>query len=109
MDENENVQQEEMNDENDAREEDIVEDMDSDTKDVEETVNEDSSADVSAIMQRMNLLEEMVTRILGGIDALREAQSIMVENGATIIDDSTDDLNLEVDDFVEPEELDLSI
>lgn len=109
MDENENVQQEEMNDENDAREEDIVEDTDSDTKDVEETVNEDSSADVSAIMQRMNLLEEMVTRILGGIDALREAQSIMVENGATIIDDSTDDLNLEVDDFVEPEELDLSI
>lgn len=109
MDENDNVQQEEMNDENDAREEDIVEDTDSDTKDVEETVNEDSSADVSAIMQRMNLLEEMVTRILGGIDALREAQSIMVENGATIIDDSTDDLNLEVDDFVEPEELDLSI
>lgn len=97
---------EEMNDENDAREEDIVEDEDADTKDVVE--NDD--ANESEILRRIDALETTIGRILGGIDALREAQSVMVENGATIIDDTDDDnFDLGIDDYVAPSELDLSI
>lgn len=97
---------EEMNEENDAREEDIVEDTDSDTKDVEENDN----ANESAILQRIDALETMLGRIIGGIDSLREAQSVMVENGATIIDDTEDDnIDLGVDDYIAPSELDLTI
>ena len=108
MDDDERKEQsEEMNEENDAREEDIVEDVDSDTKDVEE--NEDRSE--SEILRRLDALEQMIGRVSGGLDALREAQSIMVENGATIIDtDSGDeDMDLDVDNFMSPKELDLLI
>lgn len=97
---------EEMNDENDAREEDIVEDTYADTKDVVE--NDD--ANESEILRRIDTLETTLGRIMGGIDALREAQSVMVENGATIIDDSEDEnIDLGIDDYVAPSELDLSI
>ena len=97
---------EEMNEENDAREEDIVEDTDSDTKDVEEKDN----ANESAILQRIDALETMLSRVLGGIDSLRETQSVMVENGATIIDDTEDDnIDFGIDDYVAPSELDLTI
>jgi len=107
MDEDERTNQsEEMNEENDAREEDIVEDTDSDTEDVVE--NDD--ANESVILQRIDALETTMSRILGGIDALREAQSVMVENGATIIDDTVDeDIDLGIDDFVSPTELDLML
>lgn len=97
---------EEMNEENDAREEDIVEDTDADTKDVVENNN----ANESAILERIDALETTISRILGGIDALREAQSVMVENGATIIDDTEDDnIDLGIDDYIAPAELDLTI
>lgn len=107
MDDDERTEQtEEINEENDAREEDIVEDTDADTQDVEE--NDD--ANESEILRRIDALEEMLGRVIGGIDALREAQSIMVDNGATIIDDSDDDsIDLGVDDYVSPTELDLTI
>lgn len=107
MDEDERKDQsEEMNEENDAREEDIVEDTDADTKDVVE--NDD--ANESEVLRRLNALETTLGRIQGGIDALREAQSVMVENGATIIDDTVDDdIDLGIDDFVSPTELDLML
>lgn len=107
MDEDERKDQnEEMNEENDAREEDIVEDTDADTKDVVE--NDD--ANESEVLRRIDALETTLGRIMGGIDALREAQSVMVENGATIIDDTEDDnFDLGVDDFVSPTELDLML
>ncbi len=97
---------EEMNEENDAREEDIVEDTDADTRDVVE--NDDANS--NTILERINALEDTLNRIMGGIDALREAQSVMVENGATIVDTSEDEnIDLGVDDFVEPAELDLML
>ena len=102
-DERKNVS-EEMNEDNDAREEDIVEDTDADTKDVVE--NDD--ANESEVLRRIDALENTLGRIMGGIDTLREAQSVMVENGATIIDDTVDeDIDLGIDDFVTPAELDL--
>lgn len=106
MDEDERIEQsEEMNEENDAREEDIVEDTDADTEDVIE--NDDENND--SVMQRMDRLEEMLGRVLGGIDALRDAQSIMVDNGATIIDDTEEEMDFGIDDFIEPSELDLML
>lgn len=100
MDENE-----EMNEENDAREEDIVEDVDADTKDVEEN-NDDNYSDIS---RRIDRLETMVEKALSGIDALRDAQSIIVDNGGTIQETEDDSMDLGIDDFVAPAELDLII
>lgn len=107
MDENENKDTSNVtNDENDAREEDIVADTDSDTEDVEETVNEardDSDA-------RFSRLESTIDRILGELSALREAQGILVENGAVINDASADDIDFtDADHFVPPSEMDLLV
>lgn len=106
MDEDERKDEvQELNEENDAREEDIVEDTDAGTRDVEE--NEDAKD--GELLRRLDRVEEMLGRVIGGIDALREAQSVMVDNGATIIDSSDDDFDYGIDDFVEPTELDLTI
>lgn len=106
MDENErNDEVTEMNEDNDAREEDIVEDTDSDTEDVEET--EDDNND--ELNRRLSAIEDMLGRVLGGIEALRDAQSIMVDNGATIMEDEENSMDLGIDDYEPPAELDLSI
>ena len=97
-------QEEEMNEENDAREEDIVEDTDSDTQDVEETTHEDFDKTEA----RFSSIEATLDKILGQISSLREAQGIMVENGAVINDVETDIGDL-TDAFVAPKELDLLI
>ena len=106
MDENErNDDVTEMNEDNDAREEDIVEDTDSDTQDVEETEDENNDD----LNRRLSAIEDMLGRVLGGIDALRDAQSIMVDNGATIVEDEENSMDLGIDDYEPPAELDLSI
>lgn len=107
MDDDERTEQsEEMNEENDAREEDIVEDTDADTKDVEENDNENDSE----ILRRLDALEQMITRVSGGLDALRESQSVLVENGATIMEESApEEMDLGVDAFVSPYDLDLLV
>lgn len=106
MDENErNDDVTEMNEDNDAREEDIVEDTDSDTQDVEETEDENNDE----LNRRLSAIEDMLGRVLGGIDALRDAQSIMVDNGATIVEDEENSMDLGIDDYEPPAELDLSI
>lgn len=106
MDEDERRDEaEEMNDENDAREEDTVEDVDADTKDVEENTDND----FSAISKRIDKLETMMEKMQGGIDALRDAQSIIVDNGGTIQETEDDSMDFGIDDFVAPAELDLII
>ena len=96
---------EEMNEENDAREEDIVEDEDADTRDIEDSESEEHDE----ISRRMDSIEEMLGRVLGKLDALTDAQSIMVDNGATIMEDIDDSLDLGIDDYEPPAELDLTI
>ena len=98
-------QSEEINEENDAREEDVVEDTDSDTKDVEQ--NDDRNADV--IERRFSSIEATLDKILGQISSIREAQGVMVENGAVVQDIDNDDLLDNTDSFVPPAELDLLI
>ena len=104
MDEDERTESsEEMNEENDAREEDIVEDTDSDPRDVEENTDENDNE----ISRRLERLESMVSRMSGAIDAMRDLQGIIVDNGATI-NDSDSDLDLSgVDDYVSPDQLNL--
>lgn len=98
-------QSEEINEENDAREEDVVKDTDSDTKDVEQ--NDDRNADV--IERRFSSIEATLDKILGQISSIREAQGVMVENGAVVQDIDNDDLLDNTDSFVPPAELDLLI
>lgn len=98
-------QSEEINEENDAREEDVVKDTDSDTKDVEQ--NDDRNADV--IERRFSSIEATLDKILGQISSIREAQGVMVENGAVVQDVDNDDFLDSTDSFVPPAELDLLI
>ena len=98
-------QSEEMNEENDAREEDVVSDVDSDTKDVEENAN-DNTAEIE---KRFSYIETTLDKILGQISAIREAQGVLVENGAVVQEYDNDDLLDTVDSFVAPAELDLLI
>ena len=99
------IQSDEMNEDNDAREEDIVRDTDADTKDVEET--EDKKYDETE--KRFSGIEATLDKILGELSSLREAQGILVENGAVVNDVETDIGHVEEDEFVPPMELDLLI
>ena len=79
----------------DAREEDIVKDVDADTKDVEGT--EDAGFDKTEA--RFSGIEATLEKILGELSSLREAQGIMVENGAVVHDVDTDLGHVEEDEF----------
>lgn len=104
-DENDRTQEEKMNEENDAREEDIVRDDDADTRDVEDSEREDSDE----IEKRFSTLEATLDKILGEISSIREAQGIMVENGAVISEPAADIDFTDADSFVPPAEMDLLI
>lgn len=93
---------EDMNRENDAREQDIVKDTDADARDVEETERHDNDD----TEKRFSNIEATLDKILGQISSIREAQGILVENGAVIND--VDD-GVEMDHFVSPREMDLLI
>lgn len=102
-DERDTNQSNENAEENDAREEDVVSDTDADTRDIENTEH-DNAAETEARFQR---LEGTLERILGEISSIREAQGIMVENGA-VINDTGDDMDFtDADAFVPPSEMDL--
>ena len=102
---NDRKQSEEMNEENNAREEDIVSDVDTDAKDVEETQSEE----YDATEKRFSGIEATLDKILGQLASLREAQGILVENGAVVNDVETDIGHVEEDEFIPPRELDLLI
>lgn len=104
-DERDTNQGEEINEENDSREEDIVEDTDSDTEDIENTQRED----YDATERRFSGIEATLEKILGELSSLREAQGIMVENGAVVNDVDTEIGHIEEDEFVPPREMDLLI
>lgn len=68
--------------------------------------NEDSAAATEARFAR---LESTLERVLGEISSIREAQGILVENGAVITETDADFDLVEEDSFVPPTELDLLI
>ena len=98
-------EEEEMNDDNDAREEDIVEDEDSDTRDIEDTARENEDRNEA----RFSNIEATLDKILGQLSSIREAQGIMVENGAVIQESDAEVDYTDTDSFVPPAELDLLI
>ena len=98
-------EEEEMNDENDAREEDIVKDTDADTREEIDTEQEHYD-DVEA---RFKAIEVKLDKMLGQLSAMREAQGIMVENGAVITEPDAEIDFTGADSFVPPAELDLLI
>lgn len=104
-DENNTQQSNETNEENDAREEDIVKDTDADTQDVEDNTDDK----YSELERRFASLEATQDRILGQISAIREAQGIMVENGAVVHEAEADIDFTDADSFVPPAEMDLLI
>lgn len=104
-DERDNIQSEVNDEENDAREEDIVSDTDADTRDIENAEN-DSTVEIE---RRFSGIEAILDRILGELSSLREAQGIMVENGAVVNDVETDIGHIEEDEFIPPREMDLLI
>ena len=75
-------QVEELNEENDAREEDIVQDTDADEKDTEDSMK--------AVMDKLDSLFTEIEGIKSGLKALESAQAMFIENGAVINDDSDD-------------------
>lgn len=88
--------------ENDAREQDIVKDTDADTKDIVDTEQEH----YDDVEKRFSTIETTLDKILAQISSIREAQGILVENGA-VINDTDDDVV--IDDFVSPAEMNLLI
>lgn len=92
-------------DENDAKEDAIVEDTDADTKDIENTQNEN----YDRTEQRFAGIEATLDKILGQLSALREAQGVMVENGAVVHEDDVDFSHVEEDEFISPLEMDLLV
>ena len=90
------------NSENDAREQDIVKDTDADTKDIVDTEQEH----YDDVEKRFSTIETTLDKILAQISSIREAQGILVENGA-VINDTDDDVV--IDDFVSPAEMNLLI
>lgn len=86
--------------------EDVIEDEDADTKDVTNTVNAESAE----IFNRMNDFFARLDSIDARLDALANAQAMLVENGATVREVDAGDYEPDTkDDFVPLDELDFSI
>lgn len=86
-------------------EEQEVEDSDADTRDVEQTENDDFS-EMRSFMER---IDARMRAIESSMQSIKDAQSVVIDNGAIIRDDSPQD---DVDDYVDTRtiaELDLSV
>lgn len=82
-----------------------VEDTDADTRDVER----DSAAEFRTLMDRLGNLEKMVETLSGSIASIRDAQSVLIDNGAVIQDTEPLGSDEDIDDFRSISELDLTL
>lgn len=94
-----------MDDDAQRVEQDIVEDTDADTGDVEETQRDDY-ADMS---NRLTRMEDAINRMSGVVSAMQKAQASLVDMGAVIRENPSDDTTSDDDGFVPLEKLDFSI
>ena len=108
MDENENKDVSNDNDvSNDTQDTETSNTEETETETVTESETQTPENNDNA---RMDRLESTIERILGELSSLREAQGIMVENGAVINDASDTDVDFtDADHFVPPSEMDLLI
>lgn len=107
--ENTNNTSNETNEENVSREEETNEQQGESTQNQEDSGNENPQTQESESDARLARLESSVERILGEISSIREAQGIMVENGAVISEPDADLDFTDADSFVPPSEMDLLI
>lgn len=82
-----------------------VEDTDADTADIER----ESSADFDAIRERISSLESMIEEVRGMVTSIKDAQSVLIENGAIVQENDDLDLTDDMDDFRPISELDLTL
>lgn len=92
-------------DDDTRREEEIVEDTDADTRDVEET----QSDDYKEMSQRLTRMEDAINRMSGVVSAMQKAQASLVDMGAVIRENPTDETDSSDDTFVPLEKLDFKI
>lgn len=82
-----------------------VEDTDADTRDIEDT----QKNDFAELREFMEKFDARLRAIESSVQSVKDAQSVVIDNGAVIRDDSPQD---DVDDYVDTRsisELDLSI
>lgn len=104
MDENDNTETKE-----DVTQKEETTESNEETTDISENSSDNSSGnEVADNEARLSRMEATLERVLGEISSLREAQGILVENGAVISDDTEIDFT-DVDAFVPPAEMDLLI
>ena len=90
-------------------EEQIVEDSDADTRDEISAENQDAQSDYSEMRNLFDKVNARLDFIEGAIKNIKDAQSVTIDNGAIIRDDSEPDIE---DDYVDTRsiaELDLSV
>lgn len=87
------------------REEEIVEDTDADTADVEQTQRDD----YTEMSNRLTRMEDAINRMSGVVSAMQKAQASLVDMGAVIRENPSDDTTSDDDSFVPLEKLDFSI
>lgn len=93
-------------------EEQIVEDTDADTRDIEETENEvksDTNSDYAEFRKFMERMDARMDAIESSIQSVKDAQSVVIDNGAIIRDDSPQEDDGDYVDTRTIAELDLSI
>ena len=94
-----------MDEDSKRDEEQVVEDTDADTRDVEDT-QQDEYADMS---KRLTRMEDAINRMSGVVSAMQKAQSSLVDMGAVIRENPSDDTTSDDEGFVPLEKLDFSI
>lgn len=92
-------------DDDTRREEEIVEDTDADTRDVEDEQRDD----YKEMSQRLTRMEDAINRMSGVVSAMQKAQASLVDMGAVIRENPTDETDSSDDSFVPFEKLDFTI
>lgn len=87
------------------REEEIVEDSDTNTADVEQTQRDD----YTEMSNRLTRMEDAINRMSGVVSAMQKAQASLVDMGAVIRENPSDDTTSDDDSFVPLEKLDFKI
>lgn len=110
MDENDDDVQRDNDETNDNSQNDETRETEENASGNDDSNERDSAEDSAAANEaRFARLESTLERVLGEISAIREAQGILVENGAVITETDADFDLVEEDSFVPPTELDLLI
>ncbi len=108
-DENDDTERNENDDSNDAQDSATNESQNPSQENDNDSTNDSGNDAVAENDARLTRLESTLERVLGEISAIREAQGILVENGAVITDTDADMDFTDADSFVPPAEMNLLV